>query len=75
MIPILTTMVALLIVTVCSDLVRREQARVGDVTFVSFLAIITIVAAIGGTAYTWRQSVEMGRDMAEAQRQMEQLWP
>lgn len=74
MIPVLTTMVALLTIAVCTYIVGREQDRAGDVTFASFFAMIAILVAVGGAAYTWKLSVEAGRDMAEAQRQIENIW-
>lgn len=36
--------------------------------------MIAIVGAMIGTGYVWPVSAQVERDMAEAQRQLEQIW-
>lgn len=74
MIPTLTTMVALLTVAVCTYIISREQDRAGDATPPSVMAFLAIVVAVIGTAYVWYLSFQVGQEMAEAQRQIENIW-
>lgn len=73
MIPALTTMVALLTLAVCGALIAHNDRNDRD-GFITFLAVVAIIGAMLGTAYVWHLSVQVERDMAEAQRQIESIW-
>lgn len=61
MIPTIATMLALLTIAVCSNLIRQEDERARGGTFVSVMALLAIVGAVVGTAYVWYLSFQVER--------------